>query len=78
MSGELIPFPSRGRTARAIVIRPDGDGCRAVLAGAPLHEGEQFDIPTGELWQVVMLAKDHRRGLPILVSDKCRGRPGHG
>ena len=80
MSGELIPFPHAGRMARAIVIVPDGapgsDLCRAMLGGFPLDGDDETLSFHGPLWHVLMMAKDNRRGLPILVHDACKRRAG--
>ncbi len=75
MSAEIIPFPSTGRTVRAIVIVPDGEGnaCRALLGGFPLDDGEALSF-RGPLWRVMMMAKDYRRGLPIRVHPLCEER----
>lgn len=77
MSGELVQFPHAGRIARAIIIMPDrqghGDACRAVLAGFPLPDGEEIEF-RGALWQVQMLIKDRRCGLPVIVHPEAKRR----
>ena len=77
MSADVIPFPCTGRTVRAIVIVPDGDGdtCRAVLGGFPLDGNETLSFH-GPLWRVQMLAEDYRRGLPIRIHPDCLRRAG--
>lgn len=72
MSAQVIPFPCTGRTVRAIVIVPDGEGnaCRALLGGFPLDGGETLSFH-GPLWRVLMMAKDNRKGLPIRVHPAC-------
>ena len=74
---DIIPFPCAGRTVRAIVIVPAGQGkgdvCRAMLAGSPLHHDFELSF-SGPLWKVQMLANDYRRGLPIRVHPQCERR----
>lgn len=73
---KVITFPSTGRTIRAINIVPDrsdGDACRSMLVGLPLHSGEDLAF-RGPLWRVKMMVKDYRRGLPVYVHPDCEGR----
>ena len=74
-----VPFQARGRTARAILVVPDGpedgDQCLSILSGSPLHRDPGLTY-RGPLWRVLMMVNDYAQGLPIRVHPECERRAG--
>ena len=77
--GCLVPFPT-AVPLRAVVIEPLGttneDVCRAVIIGFDPSE-EAPSLPfDGPLWRVLRKAREHSKGLPIIVHPVARRRAG--
>jgi len=74
-----VPFRAQGRTARAILVVPDGpegdDQCLSIVTGSPLHHDPGLSY-RGPLWRVLMMVNDCAQGLPIRVHPDCERRAG--
>lgn len=74
-----VPFRAQGRTARAILVVPDGpedgDQCLSIPTGSPLHHDPGLCY-RGPLWKVLIMVNDNCRGLPISVQPECFRRAG--
>lgn len=74
-----VPFRAHGRTARAILVVPDGaadgDQCLSIVSGSPLHRDPGLSY-RGPLWRVLMMVNDCCQGLPISVQPECYRRAG--